>query len=189
MPNPTTPSPEPSSGSADDASTRSTPDTTPASSPDAPRPAAGTGDSGDTSRDAGDPDAGDQEPVEPTPEYVARLRREAAEHRRGRRAAEAELTELREYRMRVELERHAAPRMANVEDLLTFRDAAELLDDAGRPDPERIRAAVDGLLRERPYLGPRPRTGSGDGGSCGAAVEPTLTIGGAIRRAARGEPD
>lgn len=211
----TNPAPEqPSPGSASDTSTRSPgdasrrtsgdPSSGPAGDPSQPtgdtsrpararrdtsRPAAATD---DASRDAGeDPDATDDqvEPADLSPEYVARLRREAAEHRRARRAAEAERDELRAYRLRIELDRHAAPRLADVEDLMTFRDPAELLDPEGRPDPARITAAVDALLAEKPYLAPQPRrrTGTGDGGSRGTPVEPRpVTIGGLLGRAARG---
>lgn len=208
MPNPTTPPHDPSS---DDTSTRSTPDASRSTTATDDTSRAATGDTsrgsrrdpsrrtsgdpssppaGDTSRDAGDDEPDDQaEPADLSPEYVARLRREAAEHRRARRAAEAERDELRAYRLRIELDRHAAPRLADVEDLMTFRDPSELLDAQGQPDPARITVAVDALLAEKPYLAaqPRRRAGTGDGGSRGTAVEPAITIGGLLGRAARGQ--
>lgn len=162
-----------------------------------------------------DPDATDQaatdtspaaastEPAEPTePEagpfdaaYVARLRSEAAENRRERRAVtetltavQAELAELRAANLTAAIRAAATGLLADPDDLEVYVDRAELADEAGRPEPAKITAAIEDLLRRKPHLGPRPSAGNGDGGIRSTRIDrEEVGIGSLLRKAARGE--
>jgi len=150
-------------------------------------------------QEAPTPDAGgpEEEPATFTTEYVKRLRSEASERRREAKAAreelearDAELVELREARLHravVDVNAGRPARLADVSDLWTFRDASDLVDDDGRPDPARIETAIEGLLRAKPHLRENRVTGSVDQGARGILPPAPPSIGALIGRAARGE--
>src|SRR5688572_11314483 len=88
-------------------------------------------------------DDSDDDSLEPTTfdaDYVSRLRSEAAEHRRERRAiaetltaVQSELAELRAANLTAAIRAAARGRLADPEDLDVYVDRATLADDAGRP--------------------------------------------------------
>lgn len=141
-----------------------------------------------------DADALEAEPATFDAAYVKSLRSEAAARRREAKegqeritAMEVELRELREDRFRRSLVDANARghRLVDIDDLLVYGDRTDLVDDAGRPDPARIEAAIADLIAKRPHLaapvptitrgvqpGPRP-------------AQPSL--GAMLGRAARGE--
>lgn len=142
------------------------------------------------------------EPATFTPEYVRGLRREAAERRRAAKEAEervaaqdAELSELRAWR----LERTIAdvsgslgmPSLADPSDLLTYTDAATLVDDDGKADRAKIKAAIDALLERKPHLraGHGTLGGAWGGSEGGRNPTPSPSLGELVGRAARGERD
>lgn len=92
--------------------------------------------------------------------YVQELRAEAIKHRlRAKRATEGE-----QRLLAAETHRAAADVLADPTDLLTFTETAELLDDDGWPDPERIAAAAADLVARKPHLAVRrPRGDIGQG--------------------------
>jgi hypothetical protein len=110
-------------------------------------------DDGGGSGDAVPDDQGEQETFPRA--YVVRLREEAAEHRtRAKRAEEAE-TRLRA----AAVGQAAAGVLTDPTDLAWSEDLA---DEAGWPDPVRIRAAAEALVERKPYLG-RPTGDVGQG--------------------------
>lgn len=80
--------------------------------------------------------------------------REAARYRRRLRATEAERDQLSErvkVLQRAEVERRAAGRLATPGDLwLTDAELADMLDDDGVVDGEKVNATVDRILADRP---------------------------------------
>ena len=129
--------------------------------------------------------------------YVRGLRSEAAAHRRkateaGARltAMEVELGELREARLhRAVSDANATrrARLADVSDLWTFTDTADLVGEDGAPDPERIEAAIEGLIATKPHLA----IASGSpmrGVMPGRVPVAQPSLGSMLGRAARGEP-
>ncbi|CAN5767140.1 hypothetical protein BH24CHL8_BH24CHL8_11780 [soil metagenome] len=141
------------------------------------------------------------EPATFTPEYVRGLRREAADRRRAAKEAdervaaqEAELGELRAWRLDraivdANATRMGVPLLTDASDLLAYTDAAELVDDAGRADPARIAAAIAALLERKPHLraGHGQQGGAWDGSAGGANPVPPPSLGAVLGRAARGE--
>lgn len=148
-------------------------------------------------------DEPDGEPETFDAAYVRKLRREASDRRRdakeaGERVAaqEAELGELRAWRLDrtiadANLDHMAMRRLADPSDLLAYTDPAALVDDAGNADPAKITAAIDALLERKPHLAAGyGRVGGAWGGSEGGRnPTPTPSIGALIGRAARGERD
>ncbi len=142
------------------------------------------------------PEAPEEEPATFTTEYVKKLRSEASERRREAKAAreelearDAELVELREDRFRralVDANAAQVRRLADPEDLLTFTDRSELVDDAGRPDPARIAAAIESLITKKPYLAIARGAPMRGVMPYGPPVAP-LGLGALVGRAARGE--
>ena len=113
-----------------------------------------------------DADVPEEEPATFDASYVRGLRSEAAAHRRkateaGARltAMEVELGELREARLhRAVSDANATrrARLADVSDLWTFTDTADLVGEDGAPDPERIEAAIAELVLRKPHLAISP---------------------------------
>jgi hypothetical protein len=100
-------------------------------------------------------------------EYVGKLRSEAAERRQKARQLEGDLerAHAREKALHARLMAHevkaaTAGVLADPDDLLLHVDAADLLDDDGDPDADKIAAAARDLAGRKPHL--RPRTPSGD---------------------------
>jgi len=128
--------------------------------------------------------------------YVRGLRSEAAAHRRkateaGARltAMEVELGELREARLhRAVSDANATrrARLADVSDLWTFTDTADLVGEDGAPDPERIEAAIAELVLRKPHLAISPGAPTRGVMPYGPAAAP-LGLGALVGRAARGE--
>ncbi|MBA2557111.1 MAG: hypothetical protein H0V12_07200 [Chloroflexi bacterium] len=131
-------------------------------------------------------------------DLVRSLRSESRNRKEKLRSAEeriadleAEVADHRKHRLEQTIAELASPlgggikrAMASPLDLLDFADASTLLDDAGRPDPDKIGEAIDGLLARKPHLA--YRWGSMDGGVRTApSVAPSL--GSLIGRVARGD--
>jgi len=121
-------------------------------------------------------------------DYVRKLRDEAAGHRTARRELEQRVEQLQAqvdgYRQQdfdrtiTEL---ADGRLADPRDLLAHVDRDELTTDDGDPDPERVTAAIDQLLDDRPHLrASRPR-GDADGGSRGTPATRSPSFGDVLR--------
>ncbi len=131
-----------------------------------------------------------------TPEYVRRLRSEAAARRREVKegeeritAMELEMRELREARLhRAVSDANATrrARLADVSDLWTFTDTADLVGEDGKPDPERIEAAIAELVQRKPHLAISPGSPTRGVMPGGPPVAP-LGLGALVGRAARGE--
>ena len=64
-----------------------------------------------------------------------------------------------------------ATTLADPADLLAHVDAADLTDDDGTPDPEKITVATAALLAKKPHLASRKPAGDIDQGARGGAPE------------------
>ena len=117
-------------------------------------------------------------------EVVERLRQEAAERRTAARTAEERAERLQERLVAAGVALHARGALEDPTDLLAHVDAAELVDDDGAPDAERIRAAAAALVERKPHLGPRRPTGNVDQGARTAAPPP-FDLSEVLRQAAR----
>ena len=74
--------------------------------------------------------------------------------------------------------------LADPSDLLTFVDAADLVDDDGNPDAEKIKSAAAELASRKPHLAPRlGPTGDVDQGARAPGPE-AFDLAGALRQAA-----
>ena len=142
-------------------------------------------------------DVPEEEPATFDREYVAKLRSEAAQRRREAKEAgarltamEVELVALRESafkRALVDVNVGQRRRLVDTEDLLTFGDRSELIDDDGRPDPAKITAAIEGLIATKPHLA-MPTGTVTRGVQGGSFVQPAPSLGQLLGHAARGEP-
>jgi hypothetical protein len=103
--------------------------------------------------DAPDPDTVPPEPP-PDNQENAKLRRENAAWRRKFREAEsalqAQAEQIAAYE-RADLERLAAEKLANPADLALVVDVDQLREDDGSLSSEKVGAAVDRVLAERPH--------------------------------------
>lgn len=98
--------------------------------------------------------------------YVEQLRDEAARYRT--RAGRAD--ELHRRLVDTTVRSAAADHLADPGDILVFADEADLLDDDGYPDPDKIVNAARALATARPHLAPRrPRGDIGQGATAPAA--------------------
>ncbi len=86
-------------------------------------------------------------------QYVEQLRRENADRRKRAEELEGRNAKLVRGLLMAEI-RHDG-RLADPADLLDGADATALLDDDGTPDPEKIKAAVSGLLARKPHYAKR----------------------------------
>lgn len=106
--------------------------------------------------------------------------REAKKYRQRAQAAEAERDELRqlvELHQRRAIEQYAAEHLAQPSDLFTITGAtvADLIDDTGDVDAEKLQVAVRDLLEQRPGLHKdarvvRPDLGQGERGERSAGM-------------------
>lgn len=145
-------------------------------------------------------DGPEAEPATFDAEYVRKLRSEAAARRREAKEAservtaqDAELGELRAWR----LERTIAdvsgslgnPSLADPSDLLTYADPATLVDDEGKADPEKIKDAIAELVERKPHLraGFGQQGGAWGGSEGGTNPVPPPSLGSLIGKAARGQ--
>lgn len=131
-------------------------------------------------------------------ELVRSLRSESRSRKEKVRALETKLSELetelaehRRFRVEAAVAEAAGTgpdainrSMENPSDLLDHVDPATLVDDAGRPDAEKIGAAIDDLLERKPHL--RRRWGSADGGTRSTPIQQPESLGALIGAAARG---
>lgn len=149
------------------------------------------------------PEAPEEEPATYDAAYVRKLRSEAATRRREVKEAEerltakeAELDELRAWRLErsivdANVPPMGMPQLADPSDLLAYTDAAILVDDAGKADPERIKAAIAALLERKPHLraGYGRQGGAWGGSEGGTNTVPPPSLGTLVGRAARGESE
>jgi len=120
---------------------------------------------------------------------AAARRREAKEAGERMASMEVELAELREARLhRAVSDANATrrARLADVSDLWTFSDTADLVGEDGKPDPERIEAAIAELVLRKPHLAISPGAPMRGVMPYGPAAAP-LGLGALVGRAARGE--
>jgi hypothetical protein len=105
--------------------------------------------------------------------YVRKLRDEAAQHRQRATTAEAQLDELKNFRLTAMLKEHAGPILADPGDLSVFGKLDDIYDDEGRPDAEKIKTVAEGLVNEKPHLRlpPKPQ-GNVDQGARETAQTP-----------------
>lgn len=111
--------------------------------------------------------------------YVEQLRAEAAGYRT--RAGRAD--ELQRRLVETTIRSAAAAHLADPGDLLVFGDGADLLDDDGYPDADRIETAARTLAQARPHLA--PRRPSGDIGQGATAPPGDVDLAGILRARAR----
>lgn len=95
--------------------------------------------------------------------YVEKLRAEAAEHRVRAKRADDLAARLLETTVRSA----AASILADPADLLLHTDDADLVDDDGFPDADRIIEAAKTLVATKPHLATRRPTGDIDQGTRG----------------------
>jgi hypothetical protein len=94
------------------------------------------------------------DPEQPTSDDVDSLRREAASRRRALRDAEATIAAQAERIARYErreVEHLASERLANPADLLLVTEVDALRGEDGALDHDKVNAAIDHALRERPH--------------------------------------
>ena len=114
--------------------------------------------------------------------YVRRLREEAAEHRRARREAEAQVetltAEITEMRV-VEDDRAVTERLADVladpDDLWSFVDRTEVTNEDGRVDLDAVEQRARDLTEQKRHLAKPARPVSADQGIRGQHVTPAPT--------------
>lgn len=114
----------------------------------------------------------EEEPETFPREVVQRLRQENAERRTAATAAEERARSLQERLLAAEVALTARDLLQDPTDLLAHVEAAELVDEDGAPDAERIAAAVAALLERKPHLGPRRPAGDVDQGARPSAPPP-----------------
>ncbi|KRF19403.1 hypothetical protein ASG90_20535 [Nocardioides sp. Soil797] len=105
--------------------------------------------------DSGTPPGGEQDPETFPREYVEELRAEAAEHRTKAKRAEDAETRLRELAI-------AQAVQGILTDPTDLGWSEEYGDAEGWPDPEKIKAAAEGLIDRKPHLA-RPTGDIGQG--------------------------
>ncbi|WP_137873440.1 hypothetical protein [Rhodococcus sp. Q] len=100
------------------------------------------------------------------------LRSEAAQHRQDATEAQAERDTLREELSGIHTKAALdglKDKLADPEDLGRYVDTATLVDDNGKPDPDKYADAATALVTERPHLGiakpPAGRSGNPVGGA------------------------
>ncbi len=147
------------------------------------------------------PEAPEEEQAQFSAEYVKSLRSEAAARRREAKegqermaAQDAELGELRAWRLErtihdVNTGAMGVPSLADPSDLMTFTDPAALVDDEGKADPEKIKSAIAELVERKPHLrrGHGQQGGAWGGSEGGTNPVPPPSLGTLVGRAARGE--
>lgn len=102
---------------------------------------------------------------------VARLRRENAERRVTAKADRAALEASRTRILTLEVKDAARGILADPGDLLAHADKADLLDDDGEPEAEKIAAAARKLAERKPHLASRTPAGDVDQGARGKPAE------------------
>ena len=113
--------------------------------------------------------AADDGPVDAA--LVARLRKEAAERRVTAKADKAALEAARGRVLALEVKDAARGILADPSDLLAHVAAADLLDDDGEPDAEKIAAAARALVAKKAHLASRTPAGDVDQGARGKPAE------------------
>lgn len=123
----------------------------------------GTAEPGSGSEGSQDPETFDRA-------YVQRLRDENAKARIAAKRADGLASRLLDTTVRSA----AADLLADPGDLLLHADSAELVDDDGYPDPDKIIAAARTLVQAKPYLAPRRVAGDVGQGARPAASDVDL---------------
>lgn len=147
-----------------------------------------TPETGDVAGDEKKPTTADKKPDEQdgSDPRIPELRREAAGYRHKLRETEGERDALAEQvtaMRRAEVERLAGDRLADSGDL--WRSGVEvdqLLSDEGAPDPEKVGAVVEQLVKDRPHYR-KQASPDFDGGARESAVSSTPDFGKALREA------
>lgn len=143
-------------------------------------------DAGQTDAARSTDDAGNQDDT-----GDAKLRKEASNYRRRLRDTEGRLkaveAELRNLRVR-EIERVAEQRMADASDLWLRTSLDELVGEDGTVDFEKVAAAVDEALADKPHWASRRPRGDADQGTRGQAPAP-VDFAGMLQQAAGGRRD
>jgi hypothetical protein len=135
-----------------------------------------TGETGATGQTGDGDQTGDQaDDVQPDDQgrfpgdYVRELRAENARRRSEAREAR-ERADRADERLRatqgrladLTINTAAAGILAAPDDLLRYVEAGQLVDDDGNPDPAKVRAAAEQLVKDRPHLAPRKPAVAGD---------------------------
>ena len=133
-----------------------------------PPPVADASSTSESSPATGEPAGAGSEREPPSWDEVRQLRAEAKRHRLTKNAAEQERDQLRtrvDAQDRREVERIAADKLANPSDLWLTTQLADLRDEDGELDSEKIGERVDQLVTDRPHWrksnGPPPNFSSG----------------------------
>lgn len=113
---------------------------------------------------------GSQDPETFDRAYVQRLRDENAKARIAAKRADGLASRLLDTTVRSA----AADLLADPGDLLLHADSAELVDDDGYPDADKIIAAARTLVQAKPYLAPRRVAGDVGQGARPAASDVDL---------------
>lgn len=123
-------------------------------------------------------------------EYVTKLRTEAADRRTAaqeaetaRQAAEEAVSGLRARLLTAEVVAAATGVLVDPSDLIKLGDPADLVDDNGEPDPDRIKTAAEKLAADRPHLAAKRVTGDVGQGARGGTTPPPVDFGGRLRAA------
>ncbi len=114
-------------------------------------------------------------------EYVEQLRKEAGDHRVKRREAEQRVADLEERLLDVTLRSAAESVLADPGDLLLHAERADLVDEDGFPDADRIVEAAQQLASERPHLASRRPSRPVAQGERGDSDEAPVSLSGLLR--------
>lgn len=100
-------------------------------------------------------ESSEQEPEVFDAAYVEKLRTENAERRAAAKAAEAKALKAQQRVNAIVVERAASSVLADANDLLLNNPDADIYDEAGEVDEEKVKAAAEALLESKPYLAAR----------------------------------
>ena len=67
--------------------------------------------------------------------------------------------------LKAEIKAAAAGKLADPTDAVRLLDADDFTDDTGEVDPKKLNKAIDGLLKDKPYLAGKGLKPAGDGGN------------------------
>lgn len=117
--------------------------------------------------------------------YVEKLREENAKHRKEAQAAKTKATKAQNRANQVVLAKELAGVLSDPNDLLVYVPEADIYDESGDVDPEKVKPVVDGLLESRPYLANRVFGGDVGMGDRGPATPEQWSFSDYLRANAR----